>query len=233
MGSPHKLTIYTDHDNLRYYRHPQKLNRHMARYIAFLADFDFELVHLPGKRIQADPLSRHPDHDDGSADNKETTALPNKLFTRAIEISILEQQVHQLQKTHDKLCQDWKRKHGIYQDEWKVWWKVGSLVVPEDIQLRRTFLQEYHDAPTSGHPGVWKTYLALKRDYWWPTIHKDMEDYIKGCATCQAVKTITHRNVPPIAPIGPGEDTTPFVTNVLLLQEQYDVSGDLEWTWAR
>ena len=39
-----------------------------------------------------------------------------------------------------------------------------------------------------------------------------MEDYVKGCATCQAVKTITHRNVPPIAPIGPGEDTTPFAT---------------------
>jgi transposase InsO family protein len=85
-------------------------------------------------------------------------------------------------------------------------------VVPEDVQLRRTFLQEYHDAPTSGHPGVWKTYLALKRDYWWPTIHKDVEDYVKGCATCQAVKTITHRNVPPIALIGPGEDTTPFAT---------------------
>jgi hypothetical protein len=66
MGSPHKLTIYTDHDNLRYYRHPQKLNRRVARYIAFLADFDFELVHLPGKRNQADPLSRRPDHDDGS-----------------------------------------------------------------------------------------------------------------------------------------------------------------------
>jgi hypothetical protein len=29
----------------------------MARYIAFLADFDFELVHLPGKKNQADPLS--------------------------------------------------------------------------------------------------------------------------------------------------------------------------------
>ena len=52
----------------------------------------------------------------------------------------------------------------------------------------------------------------LKRDYWWPTIHKDVEDYIKGCATCQATKTITHRNVPPIVPIGPGEDTTPFAT---------------------
>jgi hypothetical protein len=90
MGSPHKLTIYTDHDNLCYYRHPQKLNRRVARYIVFLADFDFELVHLPGKRNQVDPLSRRPDHDDGSTDNEETTALSNELFARAIEITILE-----------------------------------------------------------------------------------------------------------------------------------------------
>jgi transposase InsO family protein len=212
MGSPHKLTIYMDHDNLRYYRHPQKLNCHVARYIVFLADFNFELVHLPGKRNQADPLSRCPDYNDGSADNKETTALPNELFARAIEITILEQQVHQLQKENDKLCQAWKRKYGIYQDEWKVWWKAGSLVVLDDRQLRHTFLQDYHDAPTSGHPGVWKTYQALKRDYWWPNLHKDIEDYVKGCTTCQAVKTITHHNMPPIAPIRPGEDTTPFAT---------------------
>ena len=212
MGSPHKLTIYMDHDNLHYYRHPQKLNHRVARYIAFLADFNFELVHLPGKRNQADPLSRRPDHNDGSTDNEETTALPNELFARAIEITILERQVHQLQKENDKLCQAWKKKYGIYQDEWKVWWKAGSLVVLDDRQLRHTFLQDYHDAPTSGHPGVWKTYQALKRDYWWPNLHKDVEDYVKGCTTCQAVKTITHRNVPPIAPIGPGEDTTPFAT---------------------
>jgi hypothetical protein len=57
MGSPHKLVIYTDHDNLCYYQHPQKLNHRIACYIVFLADFNFELVHLPGKRNQADPLS--------------------------------------------------------------------------------------------------------------------------------------------------------------------------------
>jgi hypothetical protein len=45
----------TDHDNLRFYRHPQKLNRRVAHYIAFLADFNLEIKHLPGRRNQADP----------------------------------------------------------------------------------------------------------------------------------------------------------------------------------
>jgi hypothetical protein len=184
----------------------------MACYIAFLADFNFKLVHLPRKRNQADPLSRRPDHNDGSNDNNETTALPDELFARAIEISILERQTHQLQKENNELCLAWKKKYRIYQDEWKVWWKAGLLVVLDNKQLRHTFLQDYHDTPTSGHPGVWKTYQVLRRDYWWPNLHKDVEDYVKGCATCQVVKTITHRNIPPIVLIGPGEDTTPFAT---------------------
>ena len=58
IGSPHKLKIFTDHDNLCFYRHPQKLNRRVARYIAFLADFNFELEYLPSKQNKADPLSR-------------------------------------------------------------------------------------------------------------------------------------------------------------------------------
>ena len=75
-----------------------------------------------------------------TTDNEETTALPNELFARAIEITILECQVHQLQKENHELCLAWKKKYGIYQDEWKVWWKAGSLVVLDDRQLRHTFL---------------------------------------------------------------------------------------------
>ena len=76
--------------------------------------------------------------------------------------------------------------------------------------MYQTLIQQYHDSPTAAHPGTWKTSQVLRRDYWWPSLGKDTEDYIKGCATCQATKAITHRNVPPIAPIGPGEDSTPF-----------------------
>ena len=30
VGSPHKVVVYTDHTNLQYYRHPQKINRQVA-----------------------------------------------------------------------------------------------------------------------------------------------------------------------------------------------------------
>ena len=58
MGSLHKVVVYTDHANLQYYRHPQKINHRVARYISTLADYNLELKHLPGTKNCADPLSR-------------------------------------------------------------------------------------------------------------------------------------------------------------------------------
>jgi len=58
IGSPHPITVYTDHKNLEYYRHPQHINQRVARYIPRLADYNFTLVHLPGERNKADALSR-------------------------------------------------------------------------------------------------------------------------------------------------------------------------------
>ena len=57
IGSPYKVIVYMDHTNLQYYQHPQKINRHVARYISELADYNIELQHLPGIKNRADLLS--------------------------------------------------------------------------------------------------------------------------------------------------------------------------------
>jgi hypothetical protein len=54
----HEVTVYTDHANLQYYRQPQKINRCVARYIPRLAEYNFKLIHKPGKYNKADHLSR-------------------------------------------------------------------------------------------------------------------------------------------------------------------------------
>ena len=47
-------------------------------------EYDFTLVHLPGKRNgHTDALSRHPDHDTGEEDNKQLIVLPEKVFDKA------------------------------------------------------------------------------------------------------------------------------------------------------
>ena len=85
IGSPYKVIVYTDHTNLQYYQHLQKINRCVARYISELADYNIKLWHLPGIKNKADPLSRRPDHDNGSKDNKSVLVLPKELFAHIIE----------------------------------------------------------------------------------------------------------------------------------------------------
>ena len=83
LSSPFPVTLYTDHKNLEYYRHPHHINRRIARYLPRLADYNFVLTHIPGHTNKADPLSRRPDYDIGSDDNTDVTVLPAHLFARA------------------------------------------------------------------------------------------------------------------------------------------------------
>ena len=94
LSSPHQLTIYTDHANLQYYRHPQRLNRRVARVLGELADYHFILVHKPGVTNHADHLSRRPDYDTGVHDNENETVLPGRLFANVLASPDLDQQVY-------------------------------------------------------------------------------------------------------------------------------------------
>ena len=45
---------------------------------------------------------------------------------------------------------------------------------------------------------------------WWPTIHRDIRQYVRGCQTCQAAKVNTHPTAPPITPHDVASNPFPF-----------------------
>jgi len=49
LGAQQKFLIQCDHENLKYFKSPQKISAHQARWNEFLQDYNFELVHFPGK----------------------------------------------------------------------------------------------------------------------------------------------------------------------------------------
>src|SRR5215813_12118254 len=87
LGTSEPFEIWTDHKNLEYFRKPQKVNRQQARWFGLLADYNFEIHHMPGtKNIKADKLSRNPEfEEDGTEDNKDITLLPEALFVKSVE----------------------------------------------------------------------------------------------------------------------------------------------------
>jgi len=65
-GHPHKIEIWSDHQNLTFFRTTQKLTRRQARWALYMTHFDYILYHKPGKTMQAeDSLFRRANYEIG------------------------------------------------------------------------------------------------------------------------------------------------------------------------
>ncbi len=89
------------------------------------------------------------------------------------------------------------------------------MVVASDNNLKRGVISAFHDPPYCGHPGIGhpgitNTNALLKESYWWPNMKKDVKEYVKGCATCQANKINTYQQKPHLYPITTNPEVQPF-----------------------
>jgi hypothetical protein len=208
-GSPHKIIIYSDHQNLLYWKEPHKISRRVAREVLMLSEYNFEIRHIKGTvNGRADALSRRPDYDQGQEDNQNITVLPEQVFVRAMEV--LPENTNQEEST----LKPWIDPHQLKQHQ-GVWYKDGRRVVTGDIEAKRYIIQSHHDSPVHGHPGISKTIQLTERLYWWPRMRVDITEYVKGCADCQRHKVNTRPTRAPLQPIYPKAETTPFETVAL------------------
>ena len=72
----------------------------------------------------------------------------------------------------------------------------GRVIVPNDAALRAKLLHEMHDTKVGGHLSVLRTFKKLGQQFYWPGMHRSVQDYVKGCAICQKIKAET------LAPVG-------------------------------
>ena len=67
----------------------------------------------------------------------------------------------------------------------------GLPYVPEII--RTELISRHHDDPFVGHFGIEKTRELIARKYYWPTLRRDIKDYVRGCNVCLASKAVRHK----------------------------------------
>jgi transposase InsO family protein len=73
-------------------------------------------------------------------------------------------------------------------------------------ELRRTILQIYHDtAPNGAHFGRDKTTHKIKTRYYWPSMCKDIENYVKSCIPCAQYNPRRQKSPGKLRPIKPPE----------------------------
>ena len=78
----------------------------------------------------------------------------------------------------------WEDVEGVLQYQ-------GLPYVPEII--RSKVISRHHDDPFAGHFVIDKTRELVSRKYYWPSLRKDVENYVKGCDVCLTSKAIRHK----------------------------------------
>ena len=82
------------------------------------------------------------------------------------------------------LLEDWEDVEGMLQYR-------GFPYIPEII---RSKVISYHpNDPLVGHFGIDKTKKLVGRKYYWPSLTKDVETYIRGCDICPTLKAVRHK----------------------------------------
>ena len=66
---------------------------------------------------------------------------------------------------------------------------------------RPLILAEAHEGIAGGHY-AWKetTQKVLRDGLWWPTLHKDANEYYRACDVCQRVGKLSRRDEMPLTP---------------------------------
>ena len=102
---------------------------------------------------------------------------------------------------------------------------INKTFVEDDPITRREILRSLHDAPAAGHPGIANTWELVREHYEGPRLQQFVEEYIKGCARCQELKTNMHRLKAPLQRFDTPVEEGPFqyismdlITNLPKLQ---------------
>ena len=69
------------------------------------------------------------------------------------------------------------------------WMRGKMIAVPAVAKLRTELISLHHDTPFAGHFMTEKTVQLILQTYWWPSLAKDVDAYVRACDSCQRMKT--------------------------------------------
>ena len=177
-----------DHENLKYFQEPHKLNGRQARWYLKLQNCYFTLQHILEKvNTKADILSRK-DQVNTKEDNKDIQLLKKGLWARrttaeiimigrkmmAEECSIIKE--IQKNNTREKeLFQAFEKQDRLTWEEDGVVYMEGRIYVPNNKRIREEILKENHNLVDMGHLEQHRMLELLKRMYWWPGLKEDIK----------------------------------------------------------
>ncbi|KAK4469996.1 hypothetical protein MN116_000019 [Schistosoma mekongi] len=196
-----QFRVRTDHKTLQWLSNFREADGQLARWQETLQEFDYVCEYRRGaQHLNADAMSRHP----------APVEVVNSLLTADSEVDwgslqaadpdlalVYARQQHGNDKPTSQemkdmttvarcICVKWEHlrlcNDVLYLMEPS---KPPRLIVP---RAKTSYvITRMHEQ--LGHAGTRKTEAAIRTRFWWPLIHRDVEEFCKSCDTCARVKS--------------------------------------------
>ena len=199
------FVLYTDHKPLVKLGtvHNKTLNRMQEA----MLEFDFEIIYQKGSEMPADFLSRNVvDMISAISDDEEMEKLQNEeTWIKEIKAFMLNNTPIQDHKA--KLCMNYYWANRFFIENNLLWVRFQYRGEPSRVCLVlpstkvKEVLREGHGTLFTGHEGVAKTRFRVTQNYWWPSIDKDIGEFIKSCVPCQKTRTDIHPKPDVLTPL--------------------------------
>ncbi|CDF33201.1 unnamed protein product [Chondrus crispus] len=176
-STPFKLI--TDHQALSYAFRKKDIHGRLARWLDFLAEYDFTVEYRRGSaNSAADYLSRIQPKNGDNPTCQEEGDLALAITTPIYSPEDLEEKSRM--KNNAKNFLVWESK--------LLRRTIRGLRVVAPISDREKILKGFHD--DIGHWDLKTTRQFVTERYWWPTVGMDVGDYVKSCDGCQKARPI-------------------------------------------
>ena len=73
----------------------------------------------------------------------------------------------------------------------------SEKILPISSDFRK-IIEEHHSSPLAGHSGISRTIRKIKSKYNWPSLRKDVKNFIKNCKSCQINKLTRKKSKMPM-----------------------------------
>lgn len=167
------FTVYTDHQSLQWMFNAT--TGKIARWASRLSEYEMQVIWKKGKDIvHVDFFSRQIEAETFLENRMVYCAKIENNSLPTIEDVLFEQQTDSRPDTRGYITRG------------KVTYYRNGIWVPP--KLRTKIIAACHLLPPFCHSGCKKTKSTILRVFNWPGIHEDVQNYIKGCLSCQRLR---------------------------------------------
>ena len=203
------LTVVTDHrpNCFLFNKRPEDFSSRQTKWCQSLTRFEpFKWEYRKGSKNVADPLSRYPAWLNVSSwlnvltragakrqpeKSVETNDRNNEPISKDSDVETLKQRIVRGYDDDHFFSIEKNLLSLAKRDDF--WWRQELICVPNSGSLRTDCIRLHHDPPYVGHLGRDKTVKLVLRQFWWPTVAKDVAAYVQSCHSCQKNKPSNQR----------------------------------------